>query len=195
MPAIIGISGSLRRDSFNTSLLSAAQDLVPEGTDLEIASISGIPLYNFDIEAETGIPQPVDEIKELLSKCHGLLICSPEYNNSVPGVLKNAIDWLSRPSDDIPRVFGGLPVALTGASPGRFGTMLAQNAWLPIFRTLGMLHWSGGRLLVPGASQIFDDQGNLVDDALRERLRDFMRGFAEFIESRPDRHQSVQAGN
>ena len=97
MPMIIGISGSLRRGSFNTSLLRTAADLVPEGTELQVASIAEIPLYNYDLETEKGVPPAVQELKDLISRSDGLLLCSPEYNNSVPGVLKNAIDWASRP--------------------------------------------------------------------------------------------------
>lgn len=82
-------------------------------------------------------PEPVKALKEAIVAADGLLLATPEYNNSIPGVFKNAIDWLSRPPADIKRVFGGMPVALTGASPGGFGTILSQNAWLPVFRTLG----------------------------------------------------------
>ncbi len=118
MTTIIGISGSLRRGSFNTALLRTAAELVPEGTKLLIESIQDIPLYNGDIEAAEGIPGRVAELKQAISEADGLLLATPEYNNSIPGVLKNAIDWLSRPSLDISRVFGGKPVAVMGLVPG-----------------------------------------------------------------------------
>lgn len=106
---------------------------------------------------------------------------TPEYNNSIPGVFKNAIDWMTRPSADIPRVFGARPLALIGALPGRFGTVLSQSAWLPVFRTLGMRPWYGELLYVGGAGKVFDPAGNLVDDATRTRLRSYLRGFVHFI--------------
>lgn len=182
MTHIIGISGSLRRGSFNSLLLDEAQRLFPDSATLAIESIAEIPLYNFDDEEADGIPAPVAELKEALAESDGLLICTPEYNHSIPGVAKNAIDWLSRPPADIPRVFGDLPVAIIGASPGRFGTILAQNAWLPVMRTLGACLWTGGRLQVSGAAKIFDEDGRLTDDAMREQLEDFIDGFIEFVE-------------
>jgi len=109
-----------------------------------------------------------------------VLIATPEYNNGLPGVAKNAIDWLSRPPSDSRRVFGDRPFAVIGASPGGFGTILAQNAWLPVLRTLGARQWSGGRLMLSRATQAFDEQGELQDEAMREQLRKFVAGFAAF---------------
>jgi NAD(P)H-dependent FMN reductase len=183
MPRILGISGSLRRGSYNTALLNAAVPLVEAGTELEIASIRGIPLYDFDIEAGEGLPQTVQDLKARVIACDGLLLVTPEYNNGIPGVFKNAIDWMSRPSSDIPTVFGNRPVAVIGASPGPFGTLLAQNAWLPTLRTLRTRPWFGGRLVVPRASHVFNEAGELIDEAVRTQLREFLRGFAGFIES------------
>jgi len=137
MVGITGISGSLRRASFNTGLLRAAGTLLPEGDRLLVAHIAKIPLYDGDLEQRSGVPDAVAALKEALAGADAILIATPEYNNSIPGVLKNAIDWASRPSTDIPRIFGGKPVALMGASPGGFGTVLAQAAWLPVLRTLG----------------------------------------------------------
>jgi len=176
---IIGIAGSLRRGSFNAALLRAAQEFVPAGARLDIESIADIPLYNYDMEVN-GIPEPVARLKDNIAAANGLLIATPEYNNSIPGVAKNAIDWLTRPPADIPRVFRAKPVAVMGASPGRFGTVMSQNAWLPVLRTLGTRPWFGGRLLVSQAGQMFDADGRLTNEMVRGLLRDFVGGFFEF---------------
>ena len=183
MTKLIGISGSLRKGSLNTALLRAAAGLMPEGAELAIGTIRGIPLYDGDLEAEHGIPEAVAVLKDAIADADGLVLVTPEYNNSIPGVFKNAIDWLSRPSSDISRVFGGKPVALMGASPGGFGTILSQNAWLPVLRTLGTELWSG-RLLVSRASGVFDADGNLTDPKIQEQLQTFLKGFADFAGSR-----------
>ena len=180
MPRIIGISGSLRRGSFNTSLLRAAVELAPAGTTIEIASIREIPLYDGDVELASGVPAAVQAVKDKIAAAEGLLIATPEYNNSVPGVVKNAIDWLSRPAADIPRVFGNRKVAVMGATPGQGGTLLSQAAWLPILRTLGVDPWFGGRMSVSGAGKIFDGDGKLIDEGTRDRLKKFIDGFAAF---------------
>jgi NAD(P)H-dependent FMN reductase len=178
--ALIGLSGSLRRGSFNTSLLRAAAASMPDGASLAIGSIRGIPLYDGDVEAEHGIPEPVAALKDAIASSDGLLLVTPEYNNGIPGVFKNAIDWLTRPASDIPRVFGGLPVAVIGASPGGFGTILGQAAWLPVLRTLGTAPWFGGRLQVSRAAAVFDDTGAITDDRIASALATFMAGFASF---------------
>jgi len=183
---VIGISGSLRRDSYNTRLLKAAQNLMPDDSRLELHSIAEIPFYNFDDEQAQGIPEPVTALKQAIAAGNGLLIATPEYNNSIPGVLKNTIDWLSRPAEDIKTVFGARPTAIIGATPGNFGTILAQNAWLPIMRTLGVNLWTGGRLMAPRAAASFDEQGRLSDDDLAKRLQTFMAGFVNYIRSTKD---------
>jgi NAD(P)H-dependent FMN reductase len=109
------------------------------------------------------------------------MLVTPEYNNSIPGVFKNAVDWLSRPPADIKRVFGGKPVALMGASPGGFGTILSQNAWLPVLRTLGAELWTDGRLLVSRAQHVFNAEGALTDERVGDQLRSFMGDFIRFI--------------
>ena len=130
MAKIIGISGSLRRASFNAALLRAAVELAPSGSTIEIASIRDIPLYDADVEAQ-GIPSAVVALKEKVVAADALLLVTPEYNNSIPGVFKNAIDWLSRPPADAPRVFANRPVTLIGASPGKYGTLQAQRVAHP----------------------------------------------------------------
>jgi chromate reductase, NAD(P)H dehydrogenase (quinone) len=178
---IVGISGSLRRGSFNTGLLRAAVELMPAGAVLEIGAIDQIPLYNYDIEAGSGIPASVAALKDKVAGADGLLLSTPEYNNSIPGVFKNTIDWLSRPPADSQRVFGGRLVAIMGASPGIYGTVQSQTAWLPVMRTLRMQPWFGGRLAVGHASAALDEAGVLKDDQLRTQLRDFLQGFVQFV--------------
>jgi chromate reductase, NAD(P)H dehydrogenase (quinone) len=183
MSRIIGISGSLRRKSFNSALLRAAVQFAPEGTTIEIASIAEIPLYNGDVEASDGIPRAVAELKDKIASADGLLLVTPEYNNSIPGVMKNAIDWLSRPAADTPKVFGGRPIAIMGASPSGFGTLLAQHAWLSVIRTLRMRPWFEGRLTVSRAGAVFNEAGELVDGEVRSQLQKFIQGFAGFVVS------------
>jgi NAD(P)H-dependent FMN reductase len=184
MTHLIGVSGSLRQGSFNSALLRAAVALAPAGAQLSVGSIRDIPLYDGDVETAEGIPAAVTILKEAIAAADGLLIVTPEYNNSIPGVFKNAIDWLSRPPADIKRVFGGKPVALMGASPGGFGTILSQNAWLPVLRTLGAEMWSEGRMMVSRAQSAFNPDGTLSDPKSEEQLRKFIQNFAAFAQSR-----------
>ncbi|MBS0367363.1 MAG: NAD(P)H-dependent oxidoreductase [Proteobacteria bacterium] len=191
MTRILGISGSLRRVSYNTALLRAAVRLMPQEAALDISTIHDIPLYDGDLEAQAGIPPAVQRLKDAIVAADGVLLATPEYNNSIPGVFKNAIDWLSRPSTDIPRVFGGRPFALIGASPGGFGTILSQNAWLPVLRTLRTRPWFGGRLTVSRAGTVFDESGGLKDTAVQEQLKAFLAGYVDFIRS--ERSQRASA--
>ncbi len=184
MTRILGISGSLRAGSFNTALLRAAQQVAGDGIELIAATLHGIPLYDGDAEARDGLPEAVVALKEKIVASDGVLLVTPEYNNGIPGVFKNAIDWLSRPAADIPRVFGDRPFALVGASPGGFGTILSQNHWLPVLKTLGVRLWAGNKLLVSRAGQAFDSNGDLVDPKVREQLGSFMQGFAAFASRR-----------
>jgi chromate reductase len=181
---IVGLCGSLRSASFNMMLLRSAAELAPSGSAIEIATIKDIPLYDGDLEAAQGVPSPVEELKAQIAAADGLLVATPEYNNSIPGVLKNAIDWLSRPPSDIKRVFGGRPVAVMGATPGPGGTTLAQAAWLPVLRTLGTAPWFGSRMMVSNAPKVFDSQGRVIDESVRERLRTFVNGFFAFVVER-----------
>lgn len=181
MIKIIGIAGSLRQQSFNAGLLKAAVDVVPEGCMLEIASIKDFPLYNGDIEETEGIPEAVADVKDRIAAADGLLMVTPEYNNSIPGVFKNAIDWLTRPPEDRMRVFKNLPVGVMGATPGNFGTAFSQYAWLPTLRVLGTQVWSGNLLWISGAMGKFDAEGKLVHEGSIKKVTKYMRGFAEFV--------------
>ncbi len=181
MITIVGISGSLKRHSFNSGLLRASLEAVPDGCSLKIASIKGIPLYDTDVEESEGIPSIVEDLKNLIASADGLLMATPEYNNSMPGVFKNAIDWLSRPPEDRSRIFGNTPIGLMGVTPGNFGTAFSQNAWLPVLRVLGAQVWSGKMIWVSGAIKKFDEEGNLTDDGVRKQLANYMSGFTDFV--------------
>jgi chromate reductase, NAD(P)H dehydrogenase (quinone) len=179
LATIVGISGALRRGSFNSALLGAAVELAPPDLRIEVVSIREFPLYDGDLEA-TQFPEVVREAKERVTAADGLLLVTPEYNNSIPGVFKNAIDWLARPPKDNPRTFGGKPATLMGATPGPGGTILAQAAWLPILRALGASVWSGPRVYISYATKAFAD-GRLVDEAIRETVAKHLTGFSEFV--------------
>jgi len=181
MVKLLGISGSLRKGSFNTALMRAAVASVPEGVTLEGATIHGIPLYDGDVEASDGLPEAVVKLKEQVMAADGVILFTPEYNNGIPGVFKNAIDWLSRPSSDISKVFGGRPFAICGTSPGNFGTQLSQNAWLGVLHTLGADIWSGKRLMIPRAGSVFDADGKIIDEAIATRLAAFVKAFAASV--------------
>jgi len=179
---IMGLSGSLRRGSFNAGLLRAAANAAPEGTRIEIGSIREVPLYDGDVEAASGLPPAVVTLQANLKAADGLLLVTPEYNNGIPGVFKNAIDWMSR--GEGLKHFVGKPVAIIGASPGGFGTIMAQNHWLPVLRTLRCDIWTEGRLLVSRAGGLFDANGELIDEQSRAALADFVSGFANSLAAR-----------
>lgn len=181
MISILGLSGSLRKDSYNSRLLRAAVELAPANSTILTKSIREVPIYDGDVEKSLGIPKSVQELKETLASSAGLLLVSPEYNNSLPGTLKNAIDWMTRPPADIKRIFRNKPVALIGASEGAGGTRFSQSAWLPVFRTLGMRPWFGGTIYLDRAESAFDNDGHLLDDKMKLRLKSFVEGFVDFI--------------
>jgi chromate reductase, NAD(P)H dehydrogenase (quinone) len=180
---IIALSGALRRASYNTALLRAAQAQAPQGVDIELRTLHGIPLYDGDVEAQ-GIPDAVTALREQIRAADGLLISTPEYNNSIPGVLKNGLDWLSRPSGEGAKLFGGKPTAVIGATPGGFGTVQSQDALLSVLRAFGNDFWMGGRLMVSRAGMMFDADGQLLDDKVREQLQEFVSGFVAFVQKR-----------
>jgi NAD(P)H-dependent FMN reductase len=179
---ILVISGSLRSGSFNTKLAHAASSFAPVSCPFELVSIRDIPLYDGDVEA-AGMPAPVVALKDRISKAAGLLLVTPEYNNSVPGVLKNAIDWLSRPAKDIPHVFGGIPFGIIGATPGPGGTRLSQTAWLPVMRQLGVHPFFAKAVYMAQAGDAFDDDGALKDEKMRKIVGGYVEAFTAFVQA------------
>ena len=175
---IIGISGSLRQASFNSGLLRAAQELAPDGMDIEIADISGIPLYNADGEA-TGLPASVQQLGEQVRLADGVLIATPEYNYSIPGGLKNAIDWVSR-ADNQP--FDGKPVAIMGASMGNLGTARAQYHLRQIFVFLNGMVMNRPEVFVGAAHDKHDNDGNLIDQGTRDFLAGYLKTVEDWVE-------------
>jgi chromate reductase len=181
MIQIIGISGSLRDKSYNTALLNAIKEGAPGDTQIEIVSIKDIPLYNEDNEKRDGIPEPVTALKEKIARADALLIATPEYNHGIPGVLKNAIDWMTRPTSDVKRIFANRKTAIVGASVSRLGTAFAQTAWLPVLRYLNTHTYFGNQIFVAAAQQVFDADGKLTDDQLKALIHDFITDFVAFI--------------
>jgi chromate reductase, NAD(P)H dehydrogenase (quinone) len=163
---ILGFAGSLRRTSYNAGALRAAAELLPEGAALEIFDLAPLPLYNQDFEGELA-PEPVKAFKARIAAADALLIATPEYNYSIPGVLKNAIDWASRPVATQP--FSGKPTAIFGAG-GRVGTARAQYHLRQIAVFTNMLVLNKPELLIQYAWEKFDGDGNLTDAATREQL-------------------------
>lgn len=180
---ILAISGSLRRGSYNTALLRELQSCLPASVNFTLASIADIPLYNFDDEQEKGLPEAVVALKLQIKNCDGLIISTPEYNHGIPGVLKNAIDWCTRPNGDGPKLFGGRKVGIIGASGGRLGSAFAQTAWLPVLRYLNTHNYFGKQLFVGSAYQSFDSEGTVTDDDLRQHIKSYAEGFCAFLKS------------
>jgi NAD(P)H-dependent FMN reductase len=175
MTKILGLSGSLRKASFNSALLRAASNLTPSSAEIVIGSLDAVPLYNGDVEDETGLPDAVKTLQTQLAGADALLLVTPEYNSGIPGVFKNTLDWMSRGNGGA--LFKGKPTAVIGASPSGFGTVLSQGHWLPTLRALGTRPWYEGRLAVAHADQKFDAQGQLTDAKTRDALRDYLAGF------------------
>jgi chromate reductase len=160
---VLGISGSLRKGSFNTSLLNLAVQVAPAGMTITIADISAFTVYDEDVYAN-GFPAAVATIREQIKAADGLLIATPEYNYGMSGVIKNAIDWASRPPE---QPFAGKAIALMGASAGKLGTALAQQQLRQALVGLNGRLVSQPQVYVSGAMQAFDGDGNLNDDAAK----------------------------
>jgi len=174
---VLGISGSLRKASFNSGLLRAAAEVLPQGMNLEIYNISDIPLYNEDILID-GIPEPVLKFKEKVAEADALLLAIPEYNYSIAGVLKNAIDWVSRPVKGSP--LNGKPFAMMGAG-GALGTARAQYHFRQVAVFTNMITFNKPELMVPRASEKFDENGNLTDEHVKEKLKNLLSTLNDFV--------------
>jgi chromate reductase len=173
---ILGIAGSLRKSSYNRGLLRAAQQLAPEGVGVESFDLDGIPLYNQDEDANP--PARVAEFKARIRAADAILFVTPEYNYSIPGVLKNAIDWASRPYGD--SAWEGKPVAVMGASGGLQGTSRAQYHLRQCFVFLNMHPVNKPEVMIAGASQKFDAEGNLADDKAKEMVGRLLAALADW---------------
>ena len=171
---VLAISGSLRKNSYNTAALRAAQELAPEGMTIEIASIADIPFYNADVQA-LGIPAPVKALADQIRAADAVLIASPEYNYSTSGVLKNTIDWLSR----VPQQpFAGKPVAMVGASMGLLGAARAQYHLRQTFVFLDALPVNKPEVFIAQAQNRFDAEGRLTDEPTRGFLSQLLVSLA-----------------
>jgi chromate reductase, NAD(P)H dehydrogenase (quinone) len=176
---ILGISGSLRKGSYNTATLHAAQELAPPELSIQIADISQIPLYNGDVQAQ-GIPAPVEHLIEQIRAADGLLIATPEYNYSVSGVLKNTIDWVSRAKN---QPFAGKPIALCGASMGVLGTARAQYHLRQIGVFLDMRILNKPEVMIGTAHERFDANGKLTHEATRKFLGDLLIALRDWVKA------------
>jgi chromate reductase, NAD(P)H dehydrogenase (quinone) len=173
---VLGFAGSLRRGSYNKYLLRAAADLLPQDLTLEIFDIAGIPTFNQDIEGD--MPLKVKEFKSKIREADAVLIATPEYNYSVPGVLKNAIDWASRPYGDNP--FNDKPVAIMSASVGMLGGARAQYHLRQIFVFLNMHPVNGPEVIVTFAQNKFDANGKLIDENTTKFLKQLLQNLANW---------------
>ena len=177
---VVGICGSLRRGSYNRKLLKVVlAKLAEKGAEVKEAQIDKIPLYSGDVETK-GIPKSVKDFKSKIKKADGLVFVSPEYNNSISGVFKNAIDWASRPASEIREVFGGKVVLLAGATDGNFGTVRAQMHMRAVCRTLGMIPIPQ-EILISNAPEAFDEKGNLIRENDIKQLERVSVKFVEMI--------------
>ena len=171
---VLGISGSLRKGSYNTAALRAAQELTPAGMTIEIFDLSPIPPYNEDVK-NVGFPPPVQELRQRIAAADALLIATPEYNYSMSGVLKNAIDWASRPPE---QPFNDKPVAIMGASPGVTGTARAQYHLRQSGVFLNMHFVNKPEVMIGTAASKFDAEGRLTDETTRGFVRDLLASLA-----------------
>jgi chromate reductase len=175
---ILGIAGSLRRQSYNRSALRAAKQLAPEGVTIDIFELDGIPAFNED--QETNPPAQVVDLKKRIRAADALLFVTPEYNYSVPGVLKNAIDWASRPYGD--SAWSGKPAAIMGASIGNIATARAQYHLRQICVFLNVFPLNQPEVMIGNASQRFDAEGNLTDESTREHIRKLLQSLVQWTE-------------
>jgi chromate reductase len=173
---ILGIAGSLRRDSYNRATLRAAIELAPEGASIEPFELDGIPSFNQDEEQNP--PAKVVELKKRVREADAILFVTPEYNYSVPGVLKNAIDWASRPYGD--SAWNGKPAAIMGASVGAIGTARAQYHLRQMMVFLNMFPVNQPEVMIGNAFERFDEQGNLTHEATKVFIQDLLQNLADW---------------
>jgi chromate reductase len=175
---VIGIPGSLRAGSYNRMLLRNAHRLAPKGMELSIYEIGSLPLYNADLDGER-LPQVVADFKQALLGSAAILIATPEYNYGVPGVLKNAIDWASRPAGKSP--LNGKPIAMMGATTGRWGTLRAQLQLRQIFLYTRSHVVMEPEVMVPQANMKFDETGTLIDEETSKYIQMLLEGLADLV--------------
>jgi chromate reductase, NAD(P)H dehydrogenase (quinone) len=168
--SILGFAGSLRKGSFNKAILRAAVELIPEGAEIDIFDLEGIPPFNQDLEGH--LPERVKEFKDKIREADAILIATPEYNYSVPGVLKNAIDWASRPYGD--NVFSGKPLAIMGASIGMLGTARAQYHLRQTLVFLNVYALNQPEIMIPFVEEKIDKNGNLADEKTRNKIKELL---------------------
>ena len=173
---ILGIAGSLRRQSYNRSALRAAKELAPEGVTIDIFELDGIPGFNEDEQQNP--PARIVEFKKRIRAADALLFVTPEYNYSVPGVLKNAIDWASRPYGD--SVWSGKPAAIMGASMGNIATARAQYHLRQIFVFLNVFPLNQPEVMIGNASERFDANGNLTDESTKKHIRKLLESLVDW---------------
>ncbi|MCC6966784.1 MAG: NAD(P)H-dependent oxidoreductase [Nitrospira sp.] len=173
---IAGIAGSLRKGSLNQSALRVAAKLAPKGSILDIVDLEGIPGFNEDLEEK--FPPPAREFKAKVKAADAILIVTPEYNYSVPGVLKNAIDWASRPYGD--SAWNAKPVAIMGASPGMLGTARAQYHLRQMFVFLNMFPLNQPEVMIANAAEKFDEQGNLTDAKTEQKIAELLEALVDW---------------
>jgi chromate reductase, NAD(P)H dehydrogenase (quinone) len=174
---VLGISGSLRRGSFNSAALRAAQELAPQGMSIESFDIAPIPLYNEDVKQQA-FPAPVQELRRRIKEADGVLFVTPEYNYSIPGVLKNAIDWASRPPE---QPFEAKPIAIMGASISALGSARAQYHLRQCFVFLNGLVLNRPEVMIAQAQNRFDGEGRLTDQPTRDIIGALLTSFAAWI--------------
>jgi chromate reductase len=175
---ILAFAGSLRRDSYNRALLRAAAELAPGDMSIDIFDLSEVPLYNGDVEAGS-VPEGVSRFKAAIQAADGVLMATPEYNHGVPGVMKNAVDWASRPPGGAP--LGGKPVGIIGASPGITGTARGQSQLRQAFEFTNSFCMAQPELLVFKAHEKFDPAGNLIDAATGEHLSRYLAALVMWV--------------
>lgn len=186
---ILGIAGSLRKASYNRSALRAATELVPDGAEIEVFELDGIPGFNQDDEQNP--PEKVKELKDKIRACDAVLFVTPEYNYSVPGVLKNAIDWASRPYGQ--SAWDGKPAAIMGASVGSIATARAQYHLRQSMVFLNMFPVNKPEVMIGNCSDKFDADGNLTDESTREHIRKLLESLVDWTKRLKTERQAAQS--